>query len=1180
MTLLLAVAGACAGQLPNITTTSLPPGTTGGPYSAVLAVTGGTAPYSNWTVGAGSLPPGLSLDASTGILSGTSSASGVFSFWVTVQDSVGSIAPARSLSITTSLPVITTTFVSVPGGVIGTPYLFALSATGGTPPYLNWVVSSGSLPQGIALNSTTGTLFGAPTALGAYTFSVTVQDSTGVTSAPLPLMIVTGVAVLTTSLPKCTLTAAYNAQLAAGGGSPPYGGWTVSSGVLPPGLSLSGTTGLLSGVPASVGSYSFSITVSDNASATSIPQPYTVVVAPFPAILTGSLKSGLPGVPYNAALSATGGSAPLVWSIVDGTLPAGLALSPGTGAITGTPLSPAGSNFNFSVQVTDSIGVASAVQLLSIAITQASLTLAPISLSFSAKLDNTTPVPAQSVSIFSVSSAVTYTATAATSSGGNWLTIIGGGRTPGSILVSVSASGLSANTTYMGTITIAGQNIAKATIPVTLAVGLGGAPQLSVTPASLSLSYVQGNPGDQRYLVVSNSGGGTIHFTAQATNDSCGGWLNLLTATGNSTPASPGVLALLVNPAGVSDKTCTGSITVRDTATGQSQKVSVSMTVSAQLQSLLLTQAGMNFETSIGAAPPSQAFSVLNTGVGSVNWTATPQTLTGGNWLNVTPATGASTAGVLPVAVTVSVTSQGLPPGQYYGSVQVASNSVGNSPQSVSVMLTVASFTPAPPPLTPSGVILVGQSTGVSEVETLSMMNPWTTPLDYNSAVVTDNRLNWLTQTPASGTIAAGSTANFTLQANTKGLAPGLQHGIVRVAFVDGTVHTVDVYLIVPPTVSSNVRSASQPQALNPTALIQSCPGNIGLAAVLRSPEPGFLATAQTPVALQVIAKDCATGKVIRQSGGASVQVFLDSLSNSAVTLTDDGTGIWTGTWTPVAPAGQINLIARVDQYNGALASVVSAQDTITGAVNPPPDGAAGVVTNVLNGASFVYPGLITPGAWVSLFGVGMGDSVAAAGQTPFPNSLGGTRVLLQGQPLPLYFVNSTQINALIPSGVNSNERQQLVVVRNGTQSPAVDVRVANLQPGIFTVNQQGSGQAAVTVGSTAQLAAPTSGVAGARPAKRGEYVSIYCTGLGPVTNAPRDGSLAPMNPLATTTQSPVVTIGGVAVPAVFSGLTPMQVGLYQVNVQVPQSSSAGDAVPVTVTIGNAVSNTATIAIQ
>src|SRR3954451_7684348 len=98
-TLLLAGAANCAGQLPTITTTSVPNATTGGAYAASLTVTGGTPPYSSWTVGAGSLPPGLTLSSSTGAISGTPSSSGVYNFFITVQDSAGGISPAQAFSI-------------------------------------------------------------------------------------------------------------------------------------------------------------------------------------------------------------------------------------------------------------------------------------------------------------------------------------------------------------------------------------------------------------------------------------------------------------------------------------------------------------------------------------------------------------------------------------------------------------------------------------------------------------------------------------------------------------------------------------------------------------------------------------------------------------------------------------------------------------------------------------------------------------------------------------------------------------------------------------------------------------------------------------------------------------------------------------------------------------------------
>jgi hypothetical protein len=931
----------CAAQLPSIVTSTLPVATTGGVYSATLFAGGGTPPYSNWMVGAGAFPPGLSLNASTGAISGKSTASGTFNFFVTVQDSAGGISPAQALTIVSSAPAISTTSAGLPSATVGVAYSVGLVATGGTPPYSNWTVASGALPQGLVLNSATGAISGAPISNGASSFTVTLQDSTGVTSAPQSLTIVTGVAIITGSAPKGTLTGPYSLQLLAGGGSLVYSNWVVSSGVLPPGLTLTASSGLLSGIPVAVGSYSFSITVTDSAGANSMPQPYTIVIAPVPQVVTGALWPGLPGVVYSSTLQATGGTAPLLWMMTDGTLPAGLSLNPGTGVISGTPQSAAGSAFNFSVKVTDSLGVASTPQPLSIAITQAQLTLSPTSLTFNTMAGDVTPPAVQSISVFSLSSPVTFSATTATASGGNWLNVTGGGKTPGNLLVSVNTGGLSPNTSYHGTITIAGQNISPSTVPVTLVVGVGGAPQMTVTPSALSLSYVQGVSSDQRYLLISNMAGGTVHFNAKATTDSCGSWLSLLNTTGSATSALPGVVPIYISPAGLAEKSCTGAITITDSGTGQTQQVAVAMTVSSQTQALYLTRTGLNFEAGIGTNPPVRSFSVLNPGQGTVGWTASSQTADTGKWLNVTPATGSSTAGVMSTPVMVSLNSQGLAPGLYNGSVQISSSDVGDSAQTVSVMLNVMDSPASPPPMTPSGVILVGQSGGMSDAQTVTLFNPWPATLTYTSTVVTDNRVNWLTQTPTTGTLApnGGATTSMTLQANLKGLTAGLQHGVVRAAFNDGTVHTLDVYLIVPASaVVASVRSSEvEFLTLKPDAVAQSCPGGAGIATVFRSPEQNFEVTAQVPVALEVISRDCATGKAIRHAAGAAVQVLIGGPNNPPVALIDDGSGVWTGTWTPAAAASQVNLTARTDLYSGNLASVISAQTTLSGVVDAPP---------------------------------------------------------------------------------------------------------------------------------------------------------------------------------------------------------------------------------------------------
>ncbi len=105
-------------------------------------------------------------------------------------------------------------------------------------------------------------------------------------------------------------------------------------------------------------------------------------------------------------------------------------------------------------------------------------------------------------------------------------------------------------------------------------------------------------------------------------------------------------------------------------------------------------------------------------------------------------------------------------------------------------------------------------------------------------------------------------------------------------------------------------------------------------------------------------------------------------------------------------------------------------------------------------------------------------------------------------------------------------------------------------------------------------------GLPGSRPVNHGEFLSIFCAGLGDVTNRPATGAAALGNPLSTTIANPTVTIGEVPAAVSFSGLAPGFVGLYQVNVEVPSNAPTGEAVEVGLTIGGVASNTVTIAIQ
>ncbi|HXG65578.1 MAG TPA: Ig domain-containing protein [Blastocatellia bacterium] len=163
----------------TITTTSLPGGTVGVSYSATLAATGGVAPYT-WSVISGSLPAGLSLNSSTGVISGTPTSAGTANFTAQATDAQNPAdTDSRALAITINPPPpaslnITTT--SLPNGRRGTAYSQTLQATGGVTPYV-WSIASGSLPPGLSLNSATGTISGTPTKRGTWSFTARVRDS-------------------------------------------------------------------------------------------------------------------------------------------------------------------------------------------------------------------------------------------------------------------------------------------------------------------------------------------------------------------------------------------------------------------------------------------------------------------------------------------------------------------------------------------------------------------------------------------------------------------------------------------------------------------------------------------------------------------------------------------------------------------------------------------------------------------------------------------------------------------------------------------------------------------------------------------------------------------------------------------------------------------------------------------
>jgi hypothetical protein len=290
------------------------------------------------------------------------------SVWLAIS---GCMATAEPAGPGTPSPVVVAT-TSLPSGTLGKIYAATLVASRGKAPY-QWAVTDGSLPSGLVLDSISGTIGGIPSAEGTYAFGVQVQDSKRRSaSAHLKITISApssstssspaspGLAIGTSVLPAGTVGTAYGSPVGAVGGAPPYQ-WSLAVGSLPAGLNLSASSGVISGLPATAGTVTFTVQVQDSKQNVATAH-LGITINPssgsasndVPAlqVTTNALAGGTMGTPYSASLAATGGTPPYRWSATAGSLPAGLSLTANTATISGTPSVPG--KFSFTVGVTDS----------------------------------------------------------------------------------------------------------------------------------------------------------------------------------------------------------------------------------------------------------------------------------------------------------------------------------------------------------------------------------------------------------------------------------------------------------------------------------------------------------------------------------------------------------------------------------------------------------------------------------------------------------------------------------------------------------------------------------------------------------------------------------------------------------------------------------------------------------
>ncbi|MGD0775055.1 MAG: hypothetical protein ABSC05_19745, partial [Candidatus Solibacter sp.] len=283
----------------------------------------------------------------------------------------------------------------------------------------------------------------------------------------------------------------------------------------------------------------------------------------------------------------------------------------------------------------------------------------------------------------------------------------------------------------------------------------------------------------------------------------------------------------------------------------------------------------------------------------------------------------------------------------------------------------------------------------------------------------------------------------------------------------------------------------------------------------------------------------------------AGTSVYVALLGGNSVSVIDAGTNTVTAT---VRVGGNVN---------GFMGNFIG------GPLVPASINSGGIV----NSASYAANAPVAPGSLVSVFGVFPVNVAAQAGVVPLPTTLSGLSMQFNGVQAPLFYASGTQANVQVPWELAGQTQASVTATIGGQASTAQKVNLASVAPGVFTMNAQGQG--AVVDSLSGQLISPIN------PAKAGAtYISIYCTGLGPVTNQPTTGAAALASVFSETKMPPTVMIGAVPASVLFSGLAPTFVGLYQINVQVPAGVPFGDTVPLIVSIGGATANAVTIAVQ
>jgi uncharacterized protein (TIGR03437 family) len=746
----------------------------------------------------------------------------------------------------------------------------------------------------------------------------------------------------------------------------------------------------------------------------------------------------------------------------------------------------------------------------------------------------TTPPSGAQIGLFSATGVLpTYTTSVLYNTGAqNWLQVF---PTPGTssnssiVTVTPITTSLPAGT-YTATLSLLSQTLGynNIQIPVTLTIGTGsGSVNFNATPGAVTFTYPAGTLNPQTQIVNINAATATGFSVAVSTN--LQPWVTVSPVLGTA----PGQIAVTVNNPSTVPVNTTGFLTVTSTNSAYPAfQIPITINSSGSTSgSLTVSPTSLTFATAPGStAPQSQSINVTSTDgtqqVFSVATSSPNGFLTAFASSSVTPAT--ITVGINPSAISQT--------GTYQGFVTITPQTGVGAGLPITIPVTVNVGTAGIIQATPTVVALEARAGGPRVSTNVRLdVAAGVQAVSFTTSVNTTTGGNWLSV--VSSGVAPGQ---LTINADAASLAPGSYTGRVTVTPTSGNPFDINVTLTV--TASGELRVTPATLAFAHQTTASSVPPS----------QTVQISSTGSPLTWNATASS--TGNWLQVSPATG------TTGTNALTVSVNPTGLAAGTYNGTVSVSSPNATNPAQTIPVTL--------TVTTPVIP-------AIATFSNAASFA-PTVVSPGLIATITGTDLGPTTpvtGTVGSTGFPTILGETQVLFDGRPAPILYTSSNQISVIAPFELAGRVSTRVQVEYRGQRSRELELRVTDATPGIFTLNQSGSGQGAV-LNQNGSVNGP------ANPERRGNVVVIYGTGLGAVFPSVGTGALAGT---ASTTTLPVrVRIGGIEARVLYSGAAPGLVGgAYQVNAVIPETVAPGSAVPVSIEAGSGLSQpTVTIAVQ